>query len=130
MYGPVATSATGAKSFSASYGMLRYSHGEMTCGVPVKRMLYPSGGDFATESAPMVPPAPGLFSTNTCLPSALDRRGASIRAGVSAKPPGESGTTRRIGRDGQDCATTWVVAARKPRNRRARIIRGIQARAE
>src|SRR5262245_14242878 len=36
----------------------------------------------------MVPPAPGLFSTTTWVPSAVDSLGARMREIVSAAPPG------------------------------------------
>src|ERR1700682_3774621 len=95
----------------------------MTCGVAKRRMVWPSGALFATKSAPMVPPAPGRFSTNTCLPSAVERRGVSSRAGTSANPPGESGTTSRIGRDGHAWARTSSVETRSKTQSAERIIR-------
>ncbi len=107
----MATSATGAKSLSGSKGRFLYSHALITCGVPVKSSVWPSGRAFATKSAPIVPPAPGLFSTNTCSPMAVDSRAARIRAGTSANPPGDSGTTMRTGRFGQVCADAAEAAA-------------------
>src|SRR5580765_3095544 len=50
--------------------------------------VYPSGGDLAARSEPIVPPAPGLFSTTTWVPSAALSLGARMREIVSAVPPG------------------------------------------
>ena len=36
-------------------------------------IVYPSGALFATMSLPIVPPAPGRFSTTTCCFSRSDR---------------------------------------------------------
>src|SRR3954453_14691613 len=44
----------------------------------------------------MVPPAPGLFSTTTWVPSAADSLGARMREIVSAVPPGGKVAIRRI----------------------------------
>ena len=53
----------------------------------------PSGADFATESAAMLPPAPGRFSTTTGWPRARESGSASARATMSGWPPGAKGTT-------------------------------------
>lgn len=53
---------------------------------------------------PMVPPAPGRFSTTTGWPSATLRRSAIGRAMVSVAEPGVKGTMMRIDFEGQDCA--------------------------
>jgi hypothetical protein len=49
---------------------------------------------------PMMPPAPGRFSTTTGWPSASESFGATRRAGVSVAPPGENGTISRMVRFG------------------------------
>ncbi len=66
--------------------------------------VYPSGGDFATASAPMVPPAPPRFSTTTGWPSASESLCAMGRAKMSVDPPGGNGTTSFSGFEGQACA--------------------------
>ncbi|MNV73445.1 hypothetical protein D3C71_1665950 [compost metagenome] len=69
--------------------------------------VYPSGSARATAVVPIVPPAPALFSTMTCLPSASFNCCASARASVSAAPPGGKGTTMRMGLSGY----VWACAA-------------------
>src|SRR5258708_30050021 len=69
-------------------------------------IVYPSGGDFATWSAPTPPPAPGLFSTTIGCPSAVDSFSPIVRARMSVVPPGANGTTHLIGFDGHGCAAT------------------------
>src|SRR5256885_1412240 len=53
---------------------------------------------------PMVPPAPGRFSTSTCWPSAAESLSATGRAMVSVAEPGVKGTMMRMGLEGNDCA--------------------------
>src|SRR3982750_1968086 len=50
--------------------------------------VYPSGAALAARSEPIVPPAPGRFSTITWVPSAAESFGARMREIVSAVPPG------------------------------------------
>jgi len=85
--GTWATSVIGVKSFSASYGMRLYSHGLMACvaTAPITT-VWPSAGAWATRPAPMLPPAPGLFSTIT-LPRLAAAASASERAAASSGPP-------------------------------------------
>src|SRR2546421_8012947 len=59
--------------------------------------VWPSAALLATKSAPMLPPAPGLFSTTTGCPRACCSFGAIRRAERSTGPPGAYGTTRWIG---------------------------------
>src|SRR2546421_10701425 len=75
--------------------------------------VWPSAALLATKSAPMLPPAPGLFSTTTGWPSACCSLGAIKRAERSTGPPGAYGTTRWTGLDGQSCAPQWNAAARR-----------------
>jgi hypothetical protein len=49
-------------------------------------IVSPSGAAFATASAPMLPPAPGLLSMMTG-PSVSFTRSASTRAVTSIGPP-------------------------------------------
>ena len=58
--------------------------------------LLPSGGDFATCAAPMLPEAPGLFSMMMVVPSRVCSPGCTIRAIGSTVPPGGNGTTIRV----------------------------------
>ena len=88
------------KSLNTSYARFLYRCALTRWVLPVMASVWPSGADFAVKSQPIVPPAPGRFSTKNCRPSCSESRGASMRAGVSAKPPGESGTTMRTGREG------------------------------
>ena len=52
------------------------------------KMVCPSGGDFATNAAPMLVPAPGRLSITNGLPSRCSSRRPSRRAMVSVPPPG------------------------------------------
>jgi hypothetical protein len=61
------------------------------------RMVYPSGGDFATASAATLPPAPGRFSTITGWPRDSLSLAPSMRASMSTAPPATKGTMTRIG---------------------------------
>src|SRR5712692_3417361 len=58
--------------------------------------VWPSGAAFATEAVPMVPPAPGRFSTMTLQPSAAPSSGLIARARMSCTPPAPNGTTMRV----------------------------------
>ena len=83
----------------------------MQCDVPTSANVYPSAGDFATTSVPMVPPEPGRFSTMTRLPASALMVSASRRAIVSPVPPAASGTMILIGFDGYSstCASAGVA---------------------
>src|SRR3954468_11282121 len=102
----------GAKSFWASYGIFAYRLGLTACvdNAPITT-VYPSAGDFATKSAPMFPPAPGLFSTTTLCPQRSLNCCASRRPTASSGPPGGNGTISRAGFTGNDCANAAGNAA-------------------
>jgi hypothetical protein len=68
--------------------------------VVVSSSVYPSGGDFATNSAPSAPPAPARLSTTTCWPRLLESFCARRRPSWSGAPPAESATISLIGRFG------------------------------
>ena len=51
-------------------------------------------------SAPILPPAPTLFSTKNCWPSSSDSLAAKMRPTMSVGPPAENDTTMRTGRLG------------------------------
>src|SRR4051794_17158559 len=70
----------------------------------VSSSVVPSGADFATASAPILPPAPVRFSTITGWPRCSDILAATMRPTVSTAPPAANGTTIRIGRFGKFCA--------------------------
>src|SRR5262245_14713630 len=63
---------------------------------PINR-VYPSGFELVTAPAPIMPPAPGRFSTTTGWPRISLMGGAIMRAVTSRLPPGANGTTIRIG---------------------------------
>src|SRR5437899_4094914 len=86
-------------------------------------------------SAPRLVAPPGLFSTMTGCPSALDAPSAATRAIRSLAPPAEKGTISRIGLTGQAggvCASApWLVAAmasphQKPMRNMVVIDRGLR----
>src|SRR5260221_14688977 len=61
-------------------------------------IVWPSGGDFTTISVPIVPEAPGLFSTKNGWSQRSCSLGASNRATMSGPAAGVNGTTIRTGR--------------------------------
>ncbi len=63
----------------------------------INSSVWPSGSALATATAPMLPPAPGRFSTTTgCFHISLSFW-PSARASTSDVPPGANGTMMRIG---------------------------------
>src|SRR2546423_8858246 len=60
----------------------------------------------------MLPPAPAVFSTMTGWPNDARMPSAMIRPITSVDPPGASGTTSVIGRDGKTCAGALDTPAR------------------
>jgi len=54
----------------------------------------------ATIAVPMLPVAPGLFSTTTCWPRISETRGASRRPTTSVGPPAAKAMIMRIGLSG------------------------------
>ena len=86
--GTRATPVIGVKSRIGSYGIFAYSQGLMACvaTAPIT-IVVPSGAALAAASAPMLPPAPGRFSTMTT-PRLSLTRSASARATMSSGPPG------------------------------------------
>ena len=61
-------------------------------------MVCPSGGAFDAISAPIVPEAPGRFSTKNGWSQRPCSFGPSSRATMSGPVPGVNGTTIRTGR--------------------------------
>ena len=82
------TNDTGVKSRTGSKGMVRKRLTLTACVLtPPITSVYPSGAALATYSQPMLPLAPGLFSTTTGWFIALARPVATRRANASAYPP-------------------------------------------
>src|SRR5262245_282938 len=79
------------------------------------RSVMPSGSDFATASAPILPPAPMRFSTTTGWPIRSDRCCPTRRASVSPDPPGPNGAINLMGLAGSDCDTTGTGDSAAPR---------------
>src|SRR5262245_45439722 len=79
------------------------------------RSVMPSGSDFATASAPILPPAPMRFSTTTGWPIRSDRCCPTRRASVSPDPPGPNGAMNLMGLAGSDCDTTGTGDSAAPR---------------
>src|SRR6266513_5863975 len=67
--------------------------------------VWPSGADFTTISVPIVPEAPGLFSTKNGWSQRACSLGASKRATMSGPAAGVNGTTIRTGRLESPCAS-------------------------
>src|SRR5262249_1500667 len=59
----------------------------------------------------MVPAAPAVFSTTTGCPKVGRMPCAMIRPSVSVEPPGASGTTMGMGRDGYSSAQATGIAS-------------------
>jgi hypothetical protein len=72
-----------SKSFSVSYGSLRYSAGEVDMPMWCSSRVWPSGAALATLAAPSVPPAPPTFSTTTVAPPRGLRSTLSVAAEVA-----------------------------------------------
>src|SRR5215469_12065675 len=100
-FSTTASSVIGAKSLIGSYGRSLNSDG-LTAALPTgtSASVYPSGAALATEATPMLPAAPGLFSTITGEDHRCARFSATTRASASAVPPAANGTTMRIVWDG------------------------------
>src|SRR5262249_6538731 len=81
--------------------------------------VYPSGSDFATYSVPMLLPAPGLFSMNTCWPHIAESLSASMRGTMSVGPPAATGTVMAPGLPGVAGLGRLRACREGPRTRRA-----------
>jgi hypothetical protein len=64
----------------------------------MKSSVWPSGVPLATNDVPIMPPAPGRFSTITFWPRRSESRGAIMRPTTSVLPPAAKGETSLIGR--------------------------------
>ncbi len=91
-------------------------------GRPWRSMAELVAAARATASAPMVPPAPGRFSTTTGWPRICDSRWATTREELSVMPPAAKGTTQVMPRLGQGVsarARPGVASVAASRLRRA-----------
>ena len=95
--GALATSATGVKSLTASYGGVGIVIGVVVCVDGLNSSVYPSGLALATALPPIVPPAPGRLSTTKVWPICSVNFCASIRPTTSSVPPGGNGMIMVIG---------------------------------
>ncbi|MDT4875950.1 hypothetical protein FQZ97_1113570 [compost metagenome] len=87
------------------------SQGLMPCeAVVAMPSVRPSGAALATALTPMLPPAPGLFSTIT-VPSDPLTASARMRAVTSIGPPGAKGTTMRVVPPAWACASVGNASA-------------------
>src|SRR6266852_8709001 len=86
--GAVTSKVTDAKSLTVSYGRFGMSVAFTACAGSSMTTVYPSGGDFAVASAPMLDPAPGLYSITTGWPRLLLISFAIGRPRTSELPPG------------------------------------------
>jgi hypothetical protein len=85
----------------------------------------PSGAARATSAPPIDPPAPVRFSTMKLVDRRSPMRGRMVRAAESAAPPGAKGTTTRIGRPGQGCASAGTAKGRAAAASAARRVIGM-----
>ena len=90
--GDCASATTAAKSFWVSNGRSGKSAAAPAWPLLARNRLVPSGSAFATIAAATVPPAPGLFCTTTGRPVRAWSCSATMRARVSAGPPGAKPT--------------------------------------
>src|SRR5258706_2623156 len=81
--------------------------------------VWPSGAALATASVPGMPPAPARLSMTMDCPSASESCGAIARAAMSVTPPGEAGTTIRMGREGYCCALAAAASTQQRRKTEA-----------
>src|SRR5438445_6573828 len=107
--GAEATSVTGRRSFTGSYGSL------YRLGLTVKvrgtiSMTWPSGGALATISLATMPEAPGRFSTTTGWPKLSASFWAMSRPTMSVEPPGEKPSIRRTVLVGYACANALLAS--------------------
>ena len=111
---------TGAKSRKVSNGIFAKTCGLITI-VPSKpsSSVWPSASACATCCVPMLPLAPGRFSTITCWPRRAASGSATTRALLSATPPGVKGTMMRTGLVGHSCAPAALIRINQRKGVRA-----------
>src|SRR5882672_3223627 len=102
---------TGLKSFRGSKDISRRNAGLITKLGNTTSSVWPSAGERATSSVPMMVLPPGRFSTTTVWPRPFAMCIASTRLVMSAVPPGGNGTTMRSDFEGKVCACAAPIAA-------------------
>src|SRR4029077_3155150 len=80
--------------------------------MPPRPTVYPSGADFATASAPSMPPAPPRFSTTKDCPDSSLIFWQRMRESVSVAPPAGKPLTYFTCRVGQASCAKAVRGAR------------------
>src|SRR5438094_1979176 len=125
--GSKASGMTPVRSRSVSYGRSLYVDGVTVYEEECTKSVVPSGSDFATTAAPMVPPAPGRFSITMGCPSWGESLSVTVRAMMSVPLPGVNGTMILIGFEGQACAQAAVCAIHSaiPAARVQSFVRGL-----
>ncbi|MNV18226.1 hypothetical protein D3C71_1090470 [compost metagenome] len=98
--GTVAICTMGTRSVSGSKGSLVSD--ELTAMGPTELTIRvcPSGAARTTNSVPILPPAPGLFSTTKDWPNCLASTLETLRVRVSVVPPAVNATITRTGLSG------------------------------
>src|SRR5580704_2618365 len=91
--------------------------------------VVPSGSESFTAFMPILPLAPGRFSTKNGAPSFWLRNGATLRVMRSPLEAGGYGMISRTGLVGQDVCATAVCAAKVKAASSARIRLGSNRRA-
>src|SRR6267378_5739293 len=102
---------TGLKSFRGSKDISRRNAGLITKLGNTTSSVWPSVGERATSSVPMMVLPPGRFSTTTVWPRPFAMCIASTRLVMSAVPPGGNGTTMRRDFEGKVCACAAPISA-------------------
>src|SRR5688572_12543007 len=93
--------------------------GVMVTPDELTRIVCPSGGDLATISDAIEPPAPGRLSGTTDWPHICESFVPMNRPVVSTPPPGASAITMRMDLEGY--AGAWAQAAPAARNAMMKI---------
>src|SRR5882762_3408328 len=102
---------TGLKSFRGSKDISRRNAGLITKLGNTTSSVWPSAGERATSSVPMMVLPPGRFSTTTVCPRPFAMCTATTRLVMSAVPPGGNGTTMRSDFEGKVCACAAPISA-------------------
>src|SRR4051812_25097090 len=86
-------------------------------------IVLPSGGALTIARVPVMPPAPGRFSTTMGWPSVFDNPVLAARTMESTPEPALTGRITRMGRCGAWALAAHARASAMPRNaRRGRIV--------
>src|SRR5882762_11562619 len=102
---------TALKSFKGANDISRRNAGLITKLGNTTSSVWPSAGERATTSVPMMVLPPGRFSTTTVCPRPFAMCTARMRLVMSAVPPGGNGTTMRSDFEGNVCACAAPISA-------------------